>query len=132
MNIKSKLVISLLTLAAFSHCTYEPYPQGKELYEAYCSNCHSSDGTGLKDLIPDIRNSTYYSTRKSQLACIIKHGLVAQDSTQVIMDMPPAPKLSNFEISNIINYINHQWNEDFKEVLILDIDADLENCVNQK
>jgi len=127
MNIKSKLLIAILTLYSFHACKYEPYSQGKELYEFYCANCHSSDGSGLEELIPDIRNSSFYSSNKSQLACIIRKGIVSQDSA-LIMDMPGADKLSSFEISNIINYINHQWNDDFKEVLILEIEADLKAC----
>jgi len=130
MSSNSKFLIAILTALSITSCKYEPYNQGKELYEFYCSNCHSSDGTGLEALIPDIRNTEYYTSKEAELACIIKHGIVSRDSN-LIMDMPAASKLSNFEISNIINYINHRWNPDFEERHITEIDKDLEGCVSK-
>ena len=47
------------------------------------------------------------------------------------MDMPPSQNLSSFEISNIINYVNHKWNKDFEEQTILQIESDLEACGNK-
>jgi len=100
MNTRSRILICSLTFTFLSACEYEPYKQGKQLYETHCANCHSEDGSGLEQLIPDITNSSYYSENKNQLACIIRQGIPATDSS-LIMDMPPAKTLSHFEISNI-------------------------------
>jgi len=127
MKLKSKFLFSVLASLFLTACVYEPYNQGKQLYEMHCANCHSSDGTGLEALIPDIRNSTYYTLKKSEFACIIKQGIMSTDSS-LIMDMPPADKLSSFEISNIINYVNHKWNENFQEINILEIESNLNTC----
>lgn len=130
MNIKSKILLCILTFTFIIACAYEPYNQGKLLYGSHCENCHSADGSGLKDLIPDITNSTYLSSNKSKFSCIIRYGIQSKDSL-LIMDMPPSQNLSSFEISNIINYVNHKWNKDFEEQTILQIESDLEACGNK-
>ena len=46
--------------------------------------------------------------------------------------MPANQKLSDFEIANIINFINHSWGNDYGYVQIGEVRAALENCMNEK
>ncbi len=68
------------------------------------------DGSGLKNIIPDIRNSRYLDEEIKDLPCLIRHGkqgFVVEDS--IIIDMPVNYKLTEYEINNIINYLMTDW-----------------------
>jgi mono/diheme cytochrome c family protein len=99
--------MAVLLLAA-SGC--EQYPQGAELYRAYCSNCHQPDGSGLGLLIPDLRASTTLRDHSEYVACMIKHGS-SEDSplANYSAPMPSFKNLTDTEISNIMNYMNNNW-----------------------
>ena len=60
---------------SFWSCSYEPYTQGKRLYQAFCSNCHMDNGEGLRSLYPPLANSDYLEKNHDQLACIIANGI---------------------------------------------------------
>lgn len=128
MKIYAALVL-LLILTFTGACKLEVYNQGKQLYSTHCSNCHSDKGEGLEALIPDIQNSIYYSEKKSEFACIIRHGIV-MGSRSELMDMPANKKLTANEISNIINYVSNKWAEDFEERTIIEVENDLKLCAS--
>jgi mono/diheme cytochrome c family protein len=112
-------------------CSDTPYMQGKRLYEAKCSNCHISDGSGLKDLVPSLIGSKTLGNAQ-QMSCIIANGLKdtiwGTDSTFLIKEMPAFKQLSPTELANIINYINHKWSPNFKESYIVDIENHVKGC----
>lgn len=132
-NCKIFFVIYIMTnsilASSFLSCNDSPYMQGKRLYMAKCQNCHMEDGSGLVSLVPSLVKSG--SLGKSEIACIIKYGnrdTLFKDSTFLIKEMPSFKELSNTEITNIVNYINHSWNPSFKESSILDIQNAITNC----
>jgi hypothetical protein len=42
--------------------------------------------------------------------------------------MPASPKLSDFEITNIINYIRHAWSNDYGYVTLEEVRQALDDC----
>ncbi|MGY6744710.1 MAG: c-type cytochrome [Cecembia sp.] len=86
--------------------------EGKNLYEAYCANCHQKDGTGLGKLIPPLNPSDYMAADVGRTARIIKYG----QSGEIIVNgqiynqaMPGNPRLTNLEIARIMTYIYNIW-----------------------
>ncbi|WP_291778459.1 cytochrome c [Cecembia sp.] len=86
--------------------------EGKNLYEAYCANCHQKDGTGLGKLIPPLNPSDYMVEDIGRTARIIKYG----QSGEIIVNgqvynqaMPANPRLTNLEIARIMTYIYNIW-----------------------
>lgn len=110
-------------------CNSSPYMQGKRLYTAQCQNCHMEDGSGLAALIPPLNNSKLLGS--PAVACVLKNGIrdtIFKDDAFLVREMPSFASLSTTEVTNIINYINHSWSLQFKEITILEIQATLDTC----
>jgi len=90
-----------------------PYDQGRVIYEYHCANCHLSDGSGIGALIPPLKNADYLQENWDQLSCIIKYGLadtILVNGVEFNNPMAAIDELGAVEISNLINYLNHEWN----------------------
>jgi hypothetical protein len=88
-------------------CAEHPYQQGQILYENFCSSCHMSDGLiryGITDTI--IVNGKTYNN-----------------------PMAGIPNLTEFEIANIINYVNQAWGHELAVVRVSDLQKQLDECL---
>ncbi len=124
------LMCSLASIWLIS-CEGNPYKQGAILYENFCVNCHMEDGSGLEGLIPPLAGADYLKENNLQTACIIRKGIsdtILVNGRQYTDPMAGIPQLSDFEINNIINYINHAWGNDYGYVKLEDVRQTLENC----
>lgn len=86
--------------------------EGKNLYEAYCANCHQKDGTGLGKLIPPLNPSDYMAENIGRTARIIKYGQTGEiivNGQVYNQAMPGNPRLTNLEIARIMTYIYNIW-----------------------
>lgn len=129
--IRIKTIFLGCLLIALAACDSTQYDQGKMLYERFCSNCHATDGSGLEKLIPPLAGSDYLQKNQESLACIVRNGLT--DSIHVnkvfyAQPMPGVPQLSDFEITNIVNYINQAWGNDYGFMKIEKVRRSLQNC----
>ncbi len=101
------------TLFLFVDCDGNTYKQGKILYEMYCQNCHMENGEGLKGLIPPLAKSDYLVKHRSELPCIIRKGLVGNIEVNGIQygqqQMLGIDKFTEFELNNILNYVDNNW-----------------------
>ncbi len=55
------------------------------------------------------------ANHQDKLPCIIQFGMdgeITVNGTEYDRKMPANEKLTEFEIANIINYINHAWDND--------------------
>lgn len=89
------------------------------------------DGQGLKGLIPPLANADYLKNNQAQIACIIRHGMqgtILVNGKEYEQIMQPIPQLSDFEIANVINYINQAWGNDYGFVPINEVQASLKKC----
>lgn len=124
--------LGLLTTLLYLGSCDNPYDQGRVLYEYHCSNCHLSSGEGIAALIPPLKNADYLTENWNQLSCIIKHGLadtIIVNGTEYNNPMAGIEELGSVEISNLINFINHEWNMGKAEFITADgVSQQLENC----
>jgi mono/diheme cytochrome c family protein len=111
--LKSISILLIVLILSLSACEQETYKHGRILYENFCENCHGHDGEGLRGLIPPLKNSDYIKNNQDKLPCLIYEG---QKDTIVVngktysQAMPGITKLTEFEITNVLNFINTEWN----------------------
>ena len=121
---KSKHLLLLPVLALILSCNHVKYPYGKRSFERLCGDCHMDDGSGVSSLYPSLSGNNY-DGNYIDIPCIIRNGV--NDSTSVIQ-MLPMPQVSEVDITNIINYIMNDLNQDDKEIFLPEVKAILEKC----
>lgn len=124
------LLIILIPLAAVA-CGQTDYRQGKALYTQYCANCHMDDGRGLGKLIPPLAEADWLRDNQEKLSCLIVNGMegaIVVNDTTYKQVMPGVENLSEFQIANIINYINHAWGNDYGIATVAEIREQLAAC----
>lgn len=112
-------------------CRQNPWRDGEWLYEKNCASCHGAAGQGLGELIPPLAGADYLQTHRAQLPCIVRYGL--QDSITVngrpfAQPMAGVPHLSDIEITNLLNYVNHQWGNAGETYTLKEVRDLLESC----
>ncbi len=101
------------------------------MYENFCSNCHMEDGTGLEKNIPPLANADYLDKHRGEIACIIRYGIqgtIIVNNKIYTTTMEGLPQLTDVEITNIINYVNHAWGNDYGYIKIQEVQRQLEQC----
>jgi mono/diheme cytochrome c family protein len=124
-------LIGLTVISLLTNCEENTFKQGELLYLNKCASCHMANGEGLQSLIPPLAGFNYLSEDRAQIACIITNGLadtVRYGGRVFVEPMAGIPNLSEAEITNIINYINHAWGNDFGYVKIIDVKEALKDC----
>jgi hypothetical protein len=101
------------------------------LYENLCADCHGKEGEGLAGLYPPLANSDYIQKQKLNIACLIRHG--AQDTMVVngvsyLQPMPAFKKITEVEITNLVNYIGSHWGNALPTYKLEDIKNQLKTC----
>ena len=112
-------------------CNQTPYRQGQILYENFCANCHMEDGSGLQGLIPPLAGADWVRDNQNELACAIRYGMKGEmvvNGKTYNEYMPGVQRLSDFEITNVINYVNHAWGNDYGYMKYEDVNEALEDC----
>ena len=112
-------------------CDEHPYKQGAILYTNFCANCHMDDGTGLQGLIPPLAEADFVRDNQDKLACIIRKGMegpVVVNGRTYDQPMVGFEELSDFEIANIVNYINHSWGNNYGFYKLADARENLQEC----
>jgi mono/diheme cytochrome c family protein len=125
--------VASIGLIIFSHCDTYPYKQGRMYYTQYCANCHLDNGQGLQGLIPPLAGADYLTNARNQLPCIIRKGMkgniIVNGITYGTQEMPPpTAKLTEFEITNILNYINTAWGNNLPVWTIDEVRNNLKEC----
>lgn len=124
-------VLVFLVFLALSACETYPYQQGKILYTNFCENCHMADGSGLKGLIPPLAGADYLQKYPEKIPCIIRNGIKGEMTVngQVYdTEMAGIERLTEFEITNIINYIHTSWGNNLPVVEHLQVREWLKPC----
>lgn len=127
----AKLSSCLLLLALIVSCDRENFKQGEWLYLNKCGNCHMEEGLGLKQLIPPVAGADWVKDNQDKLACIIRYGMegpVTVNGEEYNQIMPGVPELTDTEVTNIINYINHSWGNDYGYRKFKEVRQALEGC----
>ncbi len=125
----SSVILSIVLLAVA--CGETHYHQGEALYRANCASCHMEDGSGLAQLYPPLAQADYIREDPVATACIIRYGLqdtIVVNGVTYRQPMNGIRELSDFQITNIINYINQAWGNDYGEVTLAQVRERLEEC----
>jgi mono/diheme cytochrome c family protein len=107
---------------------------GATLYQQHCANCHMDAGQGLRGLIPPVAQADYVAERGAELACGIVNGyaepLVVNGQTYQ-QPMPPIEGLSEYEITQLINYLKTAWGPQGEPVRFPAVQAALDSCADE-
>jgi len=104
-------------------CGKTEHLQGHALYDQHCANCHMEEGEGLRQLIPPLAGSDYLRDNPREVIRGIRYGM---EGTLVVngvaynQPMPGNDELSEFQIVNIVNYLNQAWGNDYGLVTVTD------------
>ncbi len=124
------LAACLLLIFIFS-CQTNTYNQGKILYENFCADCHGKDGAGLKALYPPVAGSDYLLKHIEEVPCYIKHGVskpMVINGKTYEQPMAAIERLHEVEITNILNFILHQWYGGIRTVRNDEVQVWLQKC----
>lgn len=108
---------------------------GARLYRQHCANCHMEQGQGLRGLIPPLAQADYVTERGAELACGIVNGY---DSALVVngityrQPMPGIEGLSEYEITQLINYLKSAWGAQGPTVSFEAVQNALDSCNQQQ
>ena len=121
----SVLVFVLLgvLLAVVASCGKTEHLQGKSLYLEHCASCHFETGDGLRQLMPPLAGSDYLRDRRRDVVRGMRYGMQGpMEVNGVVYDgqMPANPELSDFQIVNIVNYINQAWGNDYGLITVVE------------
>lgn len=90
-----------------------------------------ADGKGLQGVIPPLAGADYLEKYRLEIACIIRKGQkgeIVVNGQTYNQEMVGIPQLSDFEITNVINYINSAWGNDYGYTKITEVQEALETC----
>ncbi|MFZ1790858.1 MAG: cytochrome c [Saprospiraceae bacterium] len=106
---KSKFLLFSLCLFLLIGCDSNPYAKGELVYKNMCASCHMDDGSGLGGNIPSLKNKTLYQDM-GLLTCTITKGRINLENRSLAM--PAFDQLSDIDLANLINFLNHQFGDD--------------------
>jgi len=111
----SKIILATCLLFLLS-CEETKYAQGKKLYTIACESCHMEDGQGLQGIIPPLAQADYLREHQEDLVSIITKGIADTIMVNGILYAQPMEGISTLtpvQTTNIINYINTAWGNDY-------------------
>lgn len=90
-----------------------------------------ADGVGLESLIPTLVKADYLLENPLKTACIIRNGLndtIVVNGKVYSQEMSAIPVLSEFEITNIMNYIHSSWGNNMPYITLEEVKRSLDSC----
>ncbi|MEL6393359.1 MAG: cytochrome c, partial [Bacteroidota bacterium] len=100
-------------------------------YQQHCAGCHMDEGQGLGRLYPPLAGSDWLIERRVESICAIRYGLEGEiyvNDTMYNQVMLGIKDLSEVQITNIMNYINTSWGNDFPLFTVQEVKSSLEDC----
>ena len=89
------------------------------------------DGSGLKAVIPPLTKSDYLKNNQDKLVCLIRHGIsdtIRTNNKTYVQTMPGSPKLTVGDITNVINFINNSWGNNYGIIRYEEVIRQFETC----
>jgi mono/diheme cytochrome c family protein len=127
-------LLGLLAALAFffaTDCGSNTHATGERLYKKNCANCHLDGGQGLGGLIPPLAGADYLNLQRAQLPCILKNGIsdtLLVNGKIYAENMPAAAELSDVDITNILNYVNQAWGNNYGVFQLDEVRDILKRC----
>lgn len=113
------------------HCERNSHATGERIYQQNCANCHMDNGQGLGELMPTLVGADYIKNNRNALPCMIRHGLqdtIVVNGKTYAEKMPGMPHLSDIQITNVLNYINNSWGNQYGAYRLDEVRQLLEKC----
>jgi mono/diheme cytochrome c family protein len=118
--------------ASIISCFSNRQNEGATLYASHCSNCHGTQGEGLKRLIPPLAKSDYLAKNRAGLACLVRKGMtgpVVVNGVEYNQLMPAADShLTDSQITNILNFVQTSWGNQGEIFTIREVSEQLRGC----
>ncbi len=114
------LALAFLVFIVFA-CGKTTNEQGHALYDQHCANCHMEEGEGLRKLIPPLAGADYLRDNPREVVRGIRYGMnqpIEVNGVAFHEPMPGNDELSEFQIVNIVNYINQAWGNDYGRITV--------------
>lgn len=130
----TRLSIILSLLLVLFACQRNPWRDGEWIYQKNCASCHGENGQGLGELIPPLAGADFLEKNPGQLPCIVRNGLqdtIVVNGKTFVQPMAGVPHLSDIEITNLLNYVNHAWGNDYGVYKLEEVRGLLEKCTAQ-
>lgn len=89
------------------------------------------DGTGLARLIPPLKGADFLEKSSLAVPCIIRNGSdggLTINGTRYTEPMPSFTNLDETDLSNLINYINTAWGNDYPPTNPMKVQSALSEC----
>lgn len=96
----------------------------KSIYMKYCLTCHQTDGGGVPQMFPPIKNSNWVNGDKDKLLKVLINGLSGEievNEEYYDQTMPKFDYLTNDQISKVLTYIRQNFNNNASPVTINEV-----------
>lgn len=85
---------------------------GQRVYQNYCLQCHTVNGTGIENVFPTLVGSEETLGDPQRLALGVLTGYRQVDVEDYPSQMPEYQHLSNKQIADVLSYIRSRWGND--------------------
>jgi mono/diheme cytochrome c family protein len=117
------LALFCILIALPFACGKTDHLQGQNLYLQHCASCHFETGEGLRQLMPPLAGSDYLEKYPNLVVRGMRKGMsgeIVVNGKTYNHEMPGNKELSDFQIVNIMNYINQAWGNDYGNITVPD------------
>lgn len=113
--------------------TFEQYKiNGEEIYLQQCANCHQADGSGLRGVIPPLKEADYLNSENlERVICLIKNGVegpLVVNGVTYSQAMPAHASLQPLDIAAVTTYIYSKWGGLDRRIRVMEVDSALLSC----
>ncbi|MHA6248292.1 c-type cytochrome [Pontibacter sp. CAU 1760] len=125
------LLMGTVSLATLTQCFTDKQNEGQRLYVANCQSCHMEDGSGLRGLIPPIAGADYLQAHRSELPCLIRHGMegpMVVNGVEYDRPMPGMEDIRSDRATNLLNYIQTNFGNNNERYTLQEVEQLLEAC----
>lgn len=93
--------------------------EGKLVYNDLCITCHMANGKGVTKVFPPLAQSDYLKNNQEKSIIGIKKGMKGEMLVNGVTynSVMTAFGLSNKEVADVMNYINHSWGNNFGKII---------------
>ncbi len=106
------LALCFLAAAAVAAPDAASMERGKAVYSRTCIACHQPTGMGLPPVFPPLAGSEWVAKDASIAVRNIVNGMQGPITVKGVTYnsmMPPVAGLSDKDIADVVNYVNHSW-----------------------